>query len=248
MTDATDTEATAVDTGERTIALPSGNSVTLREWGSLTRGDKRAMLESVRRDQQGSEYRFDQSTGLLKLLVAGWTYQLPLPSVAAGSLDMLPWADDSVLQSAIDPIRDALLSGDTTEAPPDLTEPGPRTVNLPSGNWITLRDWRELTRADKRVVFAEIKGGPGQTSGYDLTNGLLKLLITNWSYGPPIPSAAAPDLDVQPLDALPWGDDPALDAALAPVRRALFPPTPSTPAQQAAAEADPTSPTTPGDA
>lgn len=246
----TDADTPAVDTGERTVTLPSGNTVTLRGWGSLTRGDKRAVLESIRRDQQGSEYRFDQATGLLKLLISGWTYPLPLPSVAAGSLDMLPWADDSVLQDAVDPIRSALMdvaAGDAAAAA-EVGEPGQRTVHTPSGHWVTLRDWRDLSRADKRVVFAEIKASDGQTGGHDLANGLFKLLIVNWSYDLTLPSSASADLDVQPLDALPWADDRALDAALIPVRRALFPPAPASQAQQDAQEADPTSPTTPGDA
>lgn len=230
----------APDTAERTIALPSGHHVTLADWGSLTRGDKRRVLELCPRRADGDTTGFELATGLLTLLITHWDFDLPLPNMARDALDRLSWADDGVLQQAVDPIRTALFpplaDGDAASGP--LAADG--TVRTPSDNWITLRDWHELTRGDKRTVFSAIKPSDGTTSGYDLDNGLLTVLVTNWSYDVPLPTR-----DAGALDQLPWGDDKALRDAVTAAKRALFPPAlPSTPEEVRAQEADPTSPTT----
>jgi hypothetical protein len=229
----TDQTLETVDTGERSITLPSGNTVSLREWGSLTRGDKRTVLAAVHGATNNASTLLDITSGLLHLLVTGWTYNLPLPSVASGSLDMLPWADDSVLQAELAGMRNVLFPGATEqpEIPPDGA-----TVNLPSGAWVKLRDWRQLNRGDKRTVLAHIDP---DMFGFDLNTGLLALLIDNWSYTLPKPSS-----DPATLLAIPWADDAVLAAALTTVRRALFPPQPATAEQQQVQEQDPTSPTT----
>lgn len=236
----TPTAATA-DTSERALTLPSGNSLVLRDWSGLTRGDKRTVLAGLRRAQNSNETIFDLNTGLLRLLVTSWTYQLPLPNVAAGSLDMLPWADDSAIQDALEPVRTTLFP---TAATTTTLTPG-ATVNLPSGAWVTLRDWRDLNRGDKRGV---ISGCAPETYGFDLNTGLLRLLVANWSYPLPLPKdekRTQDDENPSSLDQLPWGDDATLAAALTDVKRALFPaPAPATPEEQKQQEEDPTSPTT----
>lgn len=231
---------TALDTAERTIALPSGHHVTLAAWGNLTRGDKRRVLELCPKRPDGETTGFDLTTGLLTLLIAHWTFDLPLPSVAGDALDRLSWGDDGVLQQAIASAKAALFpaAAETANATDPLAAGG--TVHTPSGHWITLRDWHELTRGDKRLVFAAIKPSDGTTAGHDLDNGLLTVLVSNWAYDLPLPSR-----DADSLELLPWGDDTVLRGALAGARRALFPPAlPDTPEQVRAQEADPTSPTT----
>lgn len=230
----------ALDTAERTVALPSGHHVTLGDWGSLTRGDKRRVLELCPRRADGDTTGFDLTTGLLTLLITHWDFDLPLPSVARDALDRLSWADDGALQHAIATAKAALFPAlaDATGASDPLAAGG--TVHAPSGNWVTLRDWHELTRGDKRTVFAAIKPSEGTTSGYDLDNGLLTVLVTNWSY-----ELSLPARDADSLERLPWGDDKALRDAVVSGRRALFPPAlPNTPEEVKAQEADPTSPTT----
>jgi hypothetical protein len=90
---------------------------------------------------------------------------------------------------------------------------------LPSGAWIELRDWRELRRGDKQDVMAGISD-PEQLMSmmFQVTNGLLALLITNWSYEYPIPAKAPESLRLLPLS-----DDDALTALVQPAIRALFP-------------------------
>lgn len=117
---------------------------------------------------------------------------------------------------------------------------GEITYNTPSNNWFTVRDWHQLGRGAKREVLAAIKGDSAFTQGYDITNGILAVLITNWSYKLPLPKVAIGSLDIVPPE-----DDAVFTEAAAPARRVLFPATPSTPEEQARQEADPTSPTAP---
>lgn len=134
-----------------------------------------------------------------------------------------------------------------TAAPPPDPAPAvrdyPYTQAMPSGNTVTVRDWHELRRGDKRTVQAAIQPGNGLTSNYDLTDGLATLLVTAWSYpGLPIPKVTAGSLALLPPE-----DDAALVELVAPARRALFPTPAETKEEQARQGADPQSPTT-GDA
>ncbi|MGE7437943.1 hypothetical protein [Kitasatospora sp. NPDC001175] len=90
---------------------------------------------------------------------------------------------------------------------------------LPSGNWIELRDWRELRRGDKKKAMSRVTDFERVVAaGYEMTDGLLTLLVTNWSYELPLPS-----ISQQSLDLLPMEDDNALMTLVQPAIRALFP-------------------------
>lgn len=111
--------------------------------------------------------------------------------------------------------------------------------SMPSGNWIELRDWRELRRGDKqRALSAVTDFDHVIAAGYAMANGLLTLLITNWSYQLPIPSQSPQSLELLPLE----DDDPIMEL-VQPVIRALFPP--KADAADPAQQADPASPTGP---
>lgn len=109
---------------------------------------------------------------------------------------------------------------------------------MPSGNWIELRDWRELRRGDKKKALSGITDMDRIVSaGYEMADGLLLMLVTNWSYELPVPSVAPGSLDLLPME-----DDQAIMALVQPAIRALFATAnPADPAQQAD-EASPTVP------
>jgi hypothetical protein len=114
----------------------------------------------------------------------------------------------------------------------------PDRHSLPSGAWIELRDWRELRRGDKQNILGDV-ADPEKLMAmmFEVTNGLLRLLITNWSYELPIPSVSR-----QSLDLLPMEDDGALTQLVQPAFRALFPQTPVADDEQRADESSPTEP------
>lgn len=93
-------------------------------------------------------------------------------------------------------------------------------ITLPSGNWIELRDWRELRRGDKKKALSQVVDLDRQIEAtYAVADQFLALLITNWSY----PGLQIPSADLNALDQVPFGDDQALMAAVQPAMRALMP-------------------------
>ncbi|MFI5814852.1 hypothetical protein ACIA7S_28335 [Streptomyces sp. NPDC051643] len=93
-------------------------------------------------------------------------------------------------------------------------------VPLPSGGWVQLRDPHTLRRGDKQRALRAVRDTEAGDVGaaLDLGNGLLTVLIVDWSYPFPIPSEAPASLDLLPLE-----DDDALEEAVAPARALLFP-------------------------
>jgi hypothetical protein len=91
---------------------------------------------------------------------------------------------------------------------------------LPSGNWVMLRDPKLLTRGDKKAMVkqANAEGLTAIDSGYVIYELLAAKLITNWSYPMPLPAD-----DPGYLDALPIEDDTPLSELIEPARQLLFP-------------------------
>jgi hypothetical protein len=110
-------------------------------------------------------------------------------------------------------------------------------VRLPSGAWVQLRDPHTLRRGDKQRVMRAVKDTDAgdMAAALDMINGLLQVLIIDWSYEYPIPSESPASLDLIPLE-----DSDALDEAVEPARQLLFPSKPD-----AADAKDPASPTEP---
>jgi hypothetical protein len=92
-------------------------------------------------------------------------------------------------------------------------------IPLPSGGWVQLRDSHTLRRGDKQKAMRAVRDEGGDVSqALDLINGLLTVLIIDWSYQFPIPSETPASLDLVPLE-----DDDALSEAVEPARVLLFP-------------------------
>lgn len=112
---------------------------------------------------------------------------------------------------------------DTLDTPlPIAVQPGaPDGAHfLPSGNWVVLRDARQLTRGDKKqmVKQANADGLTAIDSGYVIYEALLAKLVTAWSYPMSLPSD-----DANALDGLPIEDDTPLSELVEPARLLLFP-------------------------
>jgi hypothetical protein len=110
-------------------------------------------------------------------------------------------------------------------------------VPLPSGAWVQLRDPHTLRRGDKQRAMRAVKDTEGGELGQalDLINGLLQVLIIDWSYPLPIPGESPASLDLVPLE-----DDEALSEAVESARQLFFPEKPNPKDAK-----DPASPTEP---
>ncbi|WP_329330722.1 hypothetical protein OIU81_02800 [Streptomyces sp. NBC_01454] len=108
--------------------------------------------------------------------------------------------------------------------------------NLPSGAWVQFRDPMTLRRGDKKRAMASVSGDVDKplAMAYEMTDGILQVLIIDWSYDLPLPSASPDSLDLLPL-----ADDQKLMELTEPVRKLLWP---EESAKDAKDEASPTEP------
>jgi hypothetical protein len=110
---------------------------------------------------------------------------------------------------------------------------------MPSGNWIELRDWHDLRRGDKKRAMSAITDTTRLiATTYEMTDALLALLVTNWSYQLPIPSVSPQSIDLLPIE-----DDDALLKLVEPAMAGLNGTKPD--GDDPAQAADPASPTEP---
>jgi hypothetical protein len=95
-------------------------------------------------------------------------------------------------------------------------------IKLPSGAWIQLRDASTQRRGDKKKAMSSVTDAEKvMQMAYEMTDGLLQVLIIDWSYDLPIPSESPGSLDLLPIE-----DDEALMEAIGPARKMIFPETP----------------------
>jgi len=92
-------------------------------------------------------------------------------------------------------------------------------IKLPSGAWVQLRDPHTLRRGDRQKVLRQVQDTENDMAmGLDMINGLLRVLVIDWSYDLPLPDKSPESLDLLPLE-----DDDALSEAIEPIRKLIFP-------------------------
>ena len=93
-------------------------------------------------------------------------------------------------------------------------------INTPSGGWAEFRDVSTLRQKDRKaVLLATDAAGDGMVAkGLAAVDGLLAMLITNWSYELPLPA-----VKIEALDELTIPDYDALSDAADAARKELMP-------------------------
>lgn len=114
-----------MSTTER-IKLPSGAWIQLKDPHTLRRGDRQQVLRAVQDPENTVAMGLDMVNGLLRVMVIGWSYALPLPSESPASLDLLPLEDDDAITEAIEPIR-KMLFPDKPDPVADAKDPASPT-------------------------------------------------------------------------------------------------------------------------
>lgn len=98
-----------------------------------------------------------------------------------------------------------------------------RNLDLPSGGWAALRDPMELRGKDRREVQRAIMDPDRKiASALDITDGAICMLVESWSL-PYAPNAPLPKVDPSVLDVLTIPDQMALENAVEPALKVLFP-------------------------
>jgi hypothetical protein len=110
------------------IALPSGAWVELRDPATLLRGDKKKIMRGISDIENPMATGYDLTDGLLQVLVVAWSYELPLPSVSPGSLELLPLGDDEKLMEITEAGRDLVFPGKAEPTAEQVKDPSSPTV------------------------------------------------------------------------------------------------------------------------
>jgi hypothetical protein len=103
-----------------------------------------------------------------------------------------------------------------------------KTITLPSGNTVTLRDPSELRVKDRKKVFQAANGQEGLLQAMSMTDGLIAILIEKWSFDLIIPSIV-----ITSLDELTMADYDAIAVETLEAQSSLFPSVAQTPESEA---------------
>lgn len=106
-----------------------------------------------------------------------------------------------------------------------------KKVDLPSGGWAIFRDPNTLKVKDRKKVFKAAANDEGLMQALSLVDGLLSILIKEWSFDMPIPS-----VKLNVLDELSMADYDTLSEAAGETQSILFPNTSKN--EQSEADAD----------
>lgn len=93
-----------------------------------------------------------------------------------------------------------------------------KTVTLPSGATVVLRDPTTLRVKDRKKVYAAANGQEGIMQALSLVDGLISILIESWSFDLIIPS-----VKLEMLDELEMPDYDFLSAEVQTAQAILFP-------------------------
>ena len=93
-----------------------------------------------------------------------------------------------------------------------------KTVKLPSGVTVTLRDPKELRVKDRKKIYTNANEKTGIVQALSLTDGIIAVLVESWSLDLIIPSVR-----IESLDELEMADYDALVDETKEAQKVLFP-------------------------
>ena len=106
-----------------------------------------------------------------------------------------------------------------------------KKVELPSGGWAVFKDPKSLRVKDRKKVIKNANGEEGLLQAISLVDGLIAILVEEWSFQEPVPS-----IKVSVLDELTMADYDALAEEAGKAQSVLFPALSKTDATEADAD------------
>lgn len=93
-----------------------------------------------------------------------------------------------------------------------------KTIKLPSGAQVVLKDPKSLRVKDRRKVFNNAAGQEGLMMAMSLTDGLISVLVESWSLDLIIPSVR-----IESIDEMEMADYDTLAEEIKDAEKILFP-------------------------
>lgn len=110
---------------KKTVKLPSGAEVVLRDPKELRVKDRKRIYENASKADEGIMQALSFTDGLIAVLVESWTLDLLPPSVRIASIDEMEMADYDFLVEATKEAQNTLFPklGKTDETEKDTESP-----------------------------------------------------------------------------------------------------------------------------
>lgn len=108
-----------------------------------------------------------------------------------------------------------------------------KKITLPSGGWVTFKDPSTLRVKDRKKVLRNASGEEGLMQALSMVDGLIAILVEEWSFEMPIPS-----IKISVLDELEMPDYDVMAEEAGKAQKSLFPQL----AKTELSESDPESP------
>jgi hypothetical protein len=93
-----------------------------------------------------------------------------------------------------------------------------RKIDLPSGGWATFKDPSGLKVKDRNKVLKAANKEEGLMQAISIIDGLIAMLVTDWSFADPIPS-----IKITSLQELSIPDYDAMAEVAGEAQKSLFP-------------------------
>ena len=112
----------------KSITLPSGNTVVLRDPSTLRVKDRKKVVAAAN-NQEGLLQAMSMTDGLIAVLVESWSFDLIIPSIHIASLDELTMPDYDALALEASKAQSSIFT-DFSETPANLNNPDSPLENL----------------------------------------------------------------------------------------------------------------------
>lgn len=93
-----------------------------------------------------------------------------------------------------------------------------KKIELPSGGWVTFKDPSTLRVKDRKRVLKNANGQEGLLQALSIVDGLIAVLVEEWSFEFPVPS-----IKINVLDELTMADYDVMAEEAGKAQKMLFP-------------------------
>lgn len=103
-----------------------------------------------------------------------------------------------------------------------------KKIDLTNGNWVVLKDPNSLKVKDRKKIFKNMQGQEGLMQAISLMDGIVSVIIEEWSFELPIPA-----IKISSIDELSINDYHIIQKEMEKIQQVLFPAITETPESQA---------------
>jgi hypothetical protein len=112
----------------KTLKLPSGNTVTLKDLSTLKVGDRKRVIKATDKQEGDLSKAMALGDALIAMMIEEWSFDLILPSIRLETLDELSMADYDALTEATKDVQNSLFPS-LSDSPANEADPKAPTAS-----------------------------------------------------------------------------------------------------------------------